>query len=65
MPFLDILITPKEDASLSTTLYRKPTHTDLYLQWGSNHTVSSKYSVVGSLHHRAKTICSSHELLQQ
>ena len=39
MPFLDILITPREDVSLSTTVYRKPTHTDLYLQWGSNHTV--------------------------
>ena len=65
MPFLDTLITPKEDGSLSTTVYRKPTHTDLYLQWDSNHTVSSKYSVVGSLHHRAKTICSRPELLQQ
>ena len=65
MPFLDILITPKEDGSLSTAVYRKPTHTDLYLQWDSNHRVSSKYSVVGSLHHRAKTICSSQELLQQ
>ena len=37
----------------------------LYLQWDSNHTVLSKYSVVGSLHYRAKTICSSPELLQQ
>ena len=32
MPFLDILITPNEDVSMSTTVYRKPTHTDLYLQ---------------------------------
>ena len=31
MPFLDIVITPKEDGSLSTTVYRKPTLTDLYL----------------------------------
>ena len=46
-------------------MYRKPTHTDLYLQWDGNHTVSSKCSVVGSLHHRAQTICSSPELLQQ
>ena len=30
MPFLDILITPKEDGRLSTSVYRKPTHIDLY-----------------------------------
>ena len=65
MPFLDILITPEEDEILSTTVYRKPTHTDLYLQWDSNHTVPSKYSVVGTLHHRAQNICSSPQLLQQ
>ena len=37
----------------------------LYLQWNSNHTITSKYSVVGTLHHRAEVICSSPELLQQ
>ena len=65
LPFFDLMITPKEDVRLSTTVYRKPTHTDLYLQWDSHHFISSKYSVVGTLHHRAKTICSSHQLLQQ
>ena len=65
MPFLDILIIPNEDGSLSTTVYRKPTHTDLYLQWDSHHTVVSRYSVIGTLHHRAEIICSSHQLLQQ
>ena len=65
MPFLDILIIPNQDGSLSTTVYRKPMHTDLYLQWDSHHTVSAKYSVVGTLYHRAETICSSPPLLQQ
>ena len=64
IPFLDILIIPNEEGSLKTTVYRKPAHTDLNLQWDSNHTVSSKYSVVGSLQHRANTICSNPELLQ-
>ena len=64
MPFLDILITPRQDGSLKTTVYRKPTLTDLYLQWDSNHTITSKYSVVDTLHHRAQVICSSPELLQ-
>ena len=65
MPFLDVLFIPREDGSLETTVYRKPTHTDLYLQWDSNHTLTSKYGVVGTLHHRAQQICSSPELLQQ
>ena len=30
-----------------------------------HHTITSKYSVVGTLHHRAQVICSSPELLQQ
>ena len=47
IPFLDVLITPDKEGNLSTTVYRKPTHMDLYLQWDSNHTVASKYSVVG------------------
>ena len=65
LPFLDILITPDKDGRLETTVYRKPTHTDQYLQWHSHHTISSKYSVIGTLHHRAKTICSNSKLLQQ
>ena len=63
IPFLDILIAPKDDGSLQTSVYRKPTHTDLYLQWDNHHTIPSKYSVVGTLHHRAKTICSNQEML--
>ena len=65
IPFLDILITPGEDDRLGTTVYRKPTHTDQYMHWDSHHTISSKYSVVGTLPHRAKTICSNKQLLQQ
>ena len=56
---------PNEDRSLSSTVYRKPTHNDLYLHWDSHHTLPSKYSVIGTLHHRAKTICSNPQLLKQ
>ena len=65
LPFLDILITPDKDGRLDITVYRKPTHTYQYLHWDSHHTISSKYSVVGTLYHRAKTICSNRQLLQQ
>ena len=65
LPFLDILITPDKDGRLDTTVYRKQTHTNQYLYWDSHHTIFSNYSVVGTLHHRAKTICSNRQLLQQ
>ena len=65
MPFLDILVTPGRDGSLSTPVYRKPNHTDLYLQWDSHHTLTSKYSIIGTLQHRAQTICSNPQLLQK
>ena len=50
---------------LNSTVFRKATHTDLYLQWDSHHTLPSKYSVVGTLLHRANTICSEPQLLRQ
>ena len=63
--FLDILIIPEKDGKLNTTVYRKPTHTDLYLHWDSHHTIPSKYSVVSTLYHRANTICSTPQHLQK
>ena len=46
-------------------MYRKQTHTDLYLQWDSHHNIPSKYSVAGTLYHRANTICSDPTLLHE
>ena len=37
----------------------------MYLRWDSHHSISSKYSVVGTLHHRAKTVCSSPDMLKR
>ena len=65
IPFLDTLVTPCPDGSLKTRVYRKPTHTDLYLQWDSHHTIAAKYSMVSTLHHRAKAVSSTQQLLEQ
>ena len=65
MPFLDTLVIPQPYGSFSTTVYRNPTHTDLYLQWDSHHTTAAKYSVVNTLHHRAKVVCSTPQLLEK
>ena len=63
--FLDMLITPDENGRLHTSVYRKATHTDQYLYWDSHHAITSKYSVVGTLFHKARTVCSKPVQLQK
>ena len=65
IPFLDAIVKPEADGTLSITVYRKPTHTDQYMQWDSHHHLSAKFSVIHTLSHRASTVCSKPELLQQ
>ena len=65
IPFLDTIVKPEENGSLSITVYRKPTHKDQYLQWDSHHNLSAKFSVINTLSHRAKTVCSNPKLLKQ
>ena len=63
IPFLDVLVTPKVDGTFTTKVFRKPTHTDHHLWWDSNHNLASKYSVINTLTHRARTLCSTPELI--
>ena len=63
--FPDTIVKPEADGTLSITVYRKPTHTDQYLQWDSHHHLSAKYSVIHTLSHRASTVCSKPDLFQQ
>ena len=65
MPFLDTLVIPQHDGSLLTTVYRKPTHTNQYLQWDSHHAIAAKYSVISILLHRAKDVCSTKQQLEE
>ena len=65
IPALDTNVKTEPDGGLSITVYRKPTHTDQYLQWDSQHHLSAKYSVINTLTHRVKTVCNKPELLQK
>ena len=65
IPFLDSLVMPQPDGSIKTTVFRKPTYTDMYLHWDSYHHLSAKYSVINTLRHRAKTVCSTQQLLKE
>ena len=65
IPFLDTIIRPEADGTFTIGVYRKPTHTDLYLPWDSNHNIAAKYSVINTLSHRALNICSTPELAEE
>ena len=61
LPFLDTLIKRNADKSISVSVYRKPTHTDQYLNFQSNHQDSAKESVISSLLSRAENIVSNED----
>ena len=65
IPFLDTIVTAGADGKLSTTVYRKPTHTDQYLQWDNHHHLTARFSVIHTLTHRAQTVHSNPELLHK
>ena len=46
----------KPDGKIDVKIYRKPTHTDQYLHFSSNHPVQHKLGVIRTLHHRADTV---------
>lgn len=56
LPFLDVLIQRKSDGRLGHSVYRKPTHTDLYLSAQSFHHPLQKRAVLNTLIFRAKTV---------
>nr|XP_023028461.1 uncharacterized protein LOC111516540 [Leptinotarsa decemlineata] len=59
LPFLDVLIT-KSKNSFSHTVYRKPTHTNRYLNSKSHHHPAQLNSVLNSLIHRSVRLTDNH-----
>ncbi|XP_064610883.1 uncharacterized protein LOC135475069 [Liolophura sinensis] len=45
--------------ALQTTVYRKPTHSDQYIHYKSNHPPKTKTGIISTLTKRAKLICNS------
>ena len=61
LPFLDACLQRHSDGSLVTSVYRKPTHTDRYLQYDSHHPTHVKRGVVRCLFERAQSIAQGRE----
>ncbi|MGL5072033.1 MAG: hypothetical protein ACRC61_12320, partial [Aeromonas salmonicida] len=62
LPFLDVLLHKKEDGTLGHSVFRKETHTNLYLNAKSNHPKSQKLSVLNTLVSRATRISDQENL---
>ena len=59
LPFPDTLVQRNPDKTIIVKVYRKPTHTNQYLNHKSNHSTFAKQSVITSLFDRADSIVSS------
>ena len=64
IPFLDTFPRPSGN-QIITSVDRKPTLMDGYLDFDSNHSKSAKHAVVRALSDRAKNVCSSLGLLAE
>jgi hypothetical protein len=62
LTFLGINIYRRWDGSLDHIIYRKPTHTDLYLNYGSHHHPSSIQAVLSMLVHGGRAVCDKESL---
>ena len=62
IPFLDTFPKPQGE-NIVVAVYRKPTHTDRYLDFNSSHPVLAKRAVVRALMDRAENVCSDPEIL--
>lgn len=56
LPFLDVLVKKKQGGTLGHTVYRKPTHTDRYLNAASHHHPAQLNSVVKTLMTRSQRL---------
>jgi hypothetical protein len=65
IPFLDVLITRKQDGTLGHKVFRKKTHTDNYLHAHSHHHPTQKMGVINTLAIRETRISDEEHLHQE
>ena len=61
LSFLDTLTHILPDRSTKTTIWRKATHTDQYLDFASNHHIKQKIGIFSTFEHRINTLITDEE----
>ena len=64
MSFLDVLVKRETNGSVTTSVYRKKTHSDRYLHFSSDHPLKDKIACLETLRCRAFAYCSSETLVK-
>ena len=65
IPFLDTSVIRDSNGLLTTSVYRKPTHTDQYLAYDSHHPQSVKRGIVKCLYDRAKHLITTPSVISK
>ncbi|UYV75030.1 hypothetical protein LAZ67_12002186 [Cordylochernes scorpioides] len=65
LPFLDVGLSRKEDGSILTSVYRKPTDCGIHLNFNSNNPILHKRQVIKSLVQRAKQVCTDQDIYKK
>ena len=65
LAFLDTAVLREPDGRLTTSVYRKPTHTDQYLAYDSHHPQSVKRGIVKCLYERAKRLVAKPSVISE
>ena len=65
LAFLDEMVIRNTNDTINTTVYQKPTNTDIYINWNSHSPLHWKKTTANILIHRAIKICSDKKLLDE
>ena len=65
LAFLDVMVIRNANDTINTTVYRKPTGTDIYINWHSHSPLQWKKTTANILIQRAIKICSDKKFLDE
>ena len=65
LALLDTAVSREPDGRLTTSIYRKPTHTDQYLAHDSHHPQSVKHGIIKCLYERAKRLLTKPSVISE